>query len=191
MLTKNLKWVNDIAIENDKFVIKYSQGNDKIINDVIINQIDEMAVPISGTYTYHLLVHYTATSKQGNISYNNKTGWTDLGVIKDYNGILVGTNIPKSTSSSLNTVSGCLTYLNTTYPNGITSGYAAGKIVTIGDDESDKWFFAYDYSNNEWIYLGGIDTSEVYPSCIVGDSSVATQAGQLPVGSLWFVVEGE
>lgn len=191
LLEENLKWVEDIDIYNDQFRLHYNDNTTATLNNVLINEIEEMAIPTTGAYNYHLLVYYTATSKRGNISYNSKTGWVDLGQIKDYNGILVGTNISKTTDPSLDTISGCLTYLNSNYPSGITSGYAAGKIVTIGDPTNDKWFFAYDYANNAWIYLGSIMSSTVYPSCIVGDASAASQAATLPTGSLWFVVEGE
>ena len=190
LLQENLKWVEDIDIYEDKFRLHYNDSTTSTIDNLVLNQIDEMAIPTTGAYIYHLLIYYTAESKRGLITYNGKTGWTDLGVIKDYNGILVGTNISKSTDPSLDTIAGCLTYLNTTYPSGIVSGYAAGKVVTIGEDEADKWFFAYDYANNEWIYLGSIVASTIYPSCIVGDASVAERAANLPSGSLWFVVEG-
>lgn len=191
LLEEKLQWVKDIDIYGDKFRLHYNDNTTKTLNDVLLNQINKMAIPTSGDYAYHLLVYYSASSKRGTITYDGLRGWIDLGLIKDYNGILIGTNILKSTDPSLNTISGCLSYLNANYPNGITTGYAAGKVVTIGDSESDKGFYAYDYDNSTWIYLGSINTSEAYPSVIMGDNSVATQALDLPAGSLWFVVEGE
>lgn len=127
MLSKQLTWVADIDIYEDHFRITYNDGTTEILSEVLLNQISRMIVPDSGTYTYHLLVLYTAASQQGDITYDGVTGWIDLGTIKDYNGILVGTNISSTVDPRMSTIAGCLAYLNETYPSGITSGYAAGK----------------------------------------------------------------
>ena len=193
LLEQNLQWVEDISIEDDRFKLTYNNGNTKILNEVLLNQIEKMSIPMSGIYMYHLLVYYSAEEARGNITWDNITGWIDLGTIKDYNGILVGTNIDSTSNPDLDDYSNALNYLNTTYPNGITEGLTSGKVVTIGTPESRKKFYAYDYQNNEWIYLGDIDGMADIHSVIAGpeDESTEQQALALPTGSLWFVIEGD
>ena len=193
LLQQDLQWVEDITIEGDNFKAIYNDGSSKVLDELLLNQINRLEIPSSGSHMFHLLVLYTATEKQGTITWDGITGWTDLGSIKDYNGILIGTNIDSSSNPTLNTEAGALAYLNNLYPNGITEGYSIGKIVTIGNSGEDKKFYAYDYDKGEWFYLGTTSGAANIASVILGEDNVATeqQALTLPTGSLWFVVEGD
>lgn len=193
LLQQDLQWVEDITIEGDNFKAVYNDGSSKVLDKLLLNQISRLAIPSSGTHLFHLLVLYTAAEKQGTITWDGVTGWTDLGPIKDYNGILIGTNIDSSTNPTLNTEAGAIAYLNNLYPNGITEGYSIGKVVTIGSSDSDKKFYAYDYDKGEWFYLGTTSGAANIASVILGEDNAATeqQALTLPTGSLWFVVEGD
>ena len=192
LLQKSLQWVEDITIKNDKFTLNYNNGTSKEL-ELIANQIEEVAMPTEGDYIYHLLILFTAESKKGDISYNGKEGWTDLGIIKDYNGILMGMNIDSTSNPDWDNPANALEHLKSTYPNGITEGYAAGKVVTVGSPNNTKRFYAYDYVNNEWIYLGDTSGTADIHSVIAGPDDASTQqaAAALPTGSLWFVIEEE
>lgn len=193
LLEEELKWVEDISIEQDKFKVTYNTTETKVLDDVLLNQVDRTIVPEDGEYRYHLLVMYTAEELKGEIFYDGVTGWVDLGIIKDYNGILVGTNIDTSTQPDLDDSANALAYLNNKYPNGIETGYTKGKIVTIGHSDTSKRFYSYDYDHNEWIYLGDISGMADVHSVLVREenAAAASEAERLPTGSLWFVIEGE
>lgn len=193
LLEQNLQWVKDITIEDDRFKLTYNNGTTKILDDVLLNQIEKMSIPTSGDYTYHMLVYYSAKELQGTITWDGITGWIDLGSIKDYNGVLIGMNIDTTNNLELEADINAITYLNETYPNGIVEGYTAGKVVTMGRPESDKRFYAYDYQNNEWFYLGNTNGVADIRSVIAGpeDNTTEALALNLPTGSLWFVVEGD
>lgn len=193
LLEEELKWVEDISIEQDKFKLTYNTTETKVLDDVLLNQVDRTIVPEDGEYRYHLLVMYTAEEQKGEIFYDGVTGWVDLGIVKDYNGILVGTNIDTSTQPDLDDSANALVYLNSKYPNGIETGYTKGKIVTIGHSDTSKRFYSYDYDHNEWIYLGDISGMADVHSVLVREenAAAASEAEKLPTGSLWFVIEGE
>lgn len=193
LLEQNLQWVKDITIEDDRFKLTYNNGTSKVLDDVLLNQIEKMSIPTSGDYMYHMLVYYSAIELQGTITWDNITGWIDLGSIKDYNGVLIGMNIDTTDSLELEVDTNAIDYLNETYPNGIVDGSIAGKVVTMGRPDMDKRFYAYDYQNNEWFYLGNTNGVADIRSTIAGpeDASTYTEALKLPTGSLWFVIEGD
>ena len=192
LLNTEIKYPTDIDIVNDKFQITYNDETTKDL-DLELNQIEDVQFPIDGEYAFHLLVKYTAASKQGEIEYNGKTGYVDLGVTKDYNGIMVGTYID-SAGHDFSSNAKIIEYLTQEYPNGITEGYAAGKIVTIGAENDNKKFFAFDYQNNKWFYLGDVNGISDYRSVVAGkenDEGTIEVANSLPTGSLWFIIEEE
>lgn len=192
-LREELVWVEDITIENDKFKLHYNNDTTQVL-DLLLNQIDETVVPESGDLAYHLLVYYSAVEKRGTIEYNGKTGWVDLGKVKDYNGILIGTNIDSTNSPELDDPLNALEYLNATYPGGVKEGYTVGKVVTIGPTNDDKRLYAYDYDNSTWFYLGNPSGVQDIRSVILGkidDADTIAAAQLMPTGSLWFVLEGD
>lgn len=193
LLQQDLQWVEDITIEGDNFKAVYNDGSSKVLDELLLNQINRLAIPSSGSHMFHLLVLYTANEKQGTITWDGVTGWTDLGPIKDYNGILIGTNIDSASNPTLDTEAGAIAYLNNLYPNGITEGYSIGKVVTVGNAAGEKKFYAYDYDKGEWFYLGTTSGAANIASVIIGEDNAATQqkALNLPTGSLWFVIEGD
>ncbi len=102
--------------------------------------------------------------------------WLDLGSVKDDAGVLVGLNVTqKMIDDSIIQNKTILDYLNYTYPNGLISNQQGksliGKIVTYGDIDSNKKFYAFDYNyegtDNEgntiygrWYYLGEIAAND-------------------------------
>ena len=189
-----LIWIDGMSIENDRFVIHYNNGVLESLDDLVLNQIQETAIPVVGEYAYHLLVYYTAIEKRGEITHNGITGWKSLGQVKDYNGIMIGHNINSISAPELDDPNNALEYLSAIYPQGIVDGYSAGKVVTIGPDDDDKRLYAYDYEKGEWFYLGNPSGVKDVRSVIVGkldDVEIAAAAQKMPTGSLWFVLEGD
>lgn len=71
-----------------------------------------------------------------------------------------------------------------------------GKVITIGNANDNKEFYAFDYRINEWYYVGTInDEIEATPNIIIApvdDSISGTQAilDELPIGGIWIGLEG-
>lgn len=191
LLNKTIKWPKDITLVNDKLRITYNDNTTKDLS-LIINSIDGVDVPSSGNYAYHLLIHNSAASYQGNITHNSKNGWTDLGLVKDYDGILIGLNIDTAVNTGAATQAGALSYLNSTYPNGLSGNNLDGKIVTAGKTNETKKLYSFDYQTKKWFYLGMTDSSSDMREVIVGketDTNTQNLADEMAPGSIWFIVE--
>lgn len=92
--TNPIRWIQDISINtgsvegqsnNDqKFYIKYNTSDTPVSIGNPINYIVQMKV---NKNTGHLLVLYSDPQKRGNITYDGKSGWQDLGSVQiyDYN----------------------------------------------------------------------------------------------------------
>jgi hypothetical protein len=96
-------------------------------------------------------------------SYDSSIKWRDFGPIKDQSGVLVGFNISYDEVPEDGDI---VEYLNAQYPNGLTGsdnqpGGAStqGKIITYGNKDDDKLFYAFDYSEYTWYYLGKVEAS--------------------------------
>lgn len=187
------KWINSVTLdEHGNFVVKDNTGATML--DTYVNSIIRTVIPTDphSKYQYHLLIKNSVADPTREIAdeeaYN---GYQDLGLVKDYNGILIGTHFDADDYPEMAQIHSAIVYLDTNYPDGITEGYAAGKVVTAGREGEEKRFFAYDYEHEHWIYLGSTSGVSTIRSVIAGDDSVEEQALDLPDGSLWFVVEGE
>lgn len=197
--SKLVKWISDVAIEiadssgtegtgDQKVHVTYNTGETDIIGEPL-NYIMKMKMVDSD---YHLLVWYSDPAKRAeiiaagdNYTYDGEDGWYDLGSVKDESGILIGLNI------SLEDGDTAIDYLNNLYPNGLTGTNLQGKIVTIGDLSSDKKFYAYDYNNNTWYYLGSIstETDNLFIVAHETDNDLSKKQTSLFTGGLWFVLE--
>lgn len=157
--------------------IKY---NDETTSRVIGDSLNWIQDVVVRTNDWHLLVLFTDPAHRptaadldingkdanGNIWIQNVTGsdgtttpsgiyWRDYGAIKDQSGVMIGTNITENDITSAG-YTDIITYLINRYPNGIT-GSQAGKVVTYSAQLTDaKEFYAYDYNNNRWFFLGTI-----------------------------------
>lgn len=164
VLKNALNSIKSTAIDSDtkNLVITYTNGSTETINDPI-NSISEVAIRSSN---YHLLIRYSSSVKRQEyidagtaVTYNNKEGWVDLGAIKSYNGILIGKNFNISDYPTMETIAGAVSYLNTNYASGLTGADLEGKVVSVGEANGEKVFYAYDYSIKSWFYLGKIEAS--------------------------------
>lgn len=158
-----IKYIDNIEVDSEtqKIKVRYNtlneQGN-RLPYEIgePLNTIQEMVI---NPDNYHLLVYYNSSlvrSEQGGVTYNGKDGWVDLGSIKDESGILIGLNIPLIKDTN-DTVASAIVYLNENYPGGLedTEEFKfKGKVITIGNSEDVKDFYAYDYNRATWYYLG-------------------------------------
>lgn len=113
-------------------------------------------------------------------TYNSRVFWRDYGTIKDQSGVLIGFNlrilddgqIPQNdneiTKEDIAASEGgtLIGYLNGRFPAGLTgaANQPGGtsnkdKIITVGDPENNKEFYAYDYNLKTWYFLGRLDDS--------------------------------
>lgn len=194
---KTIKWINDIKINtgtkegegNQKLHVTYNTGEEKDIGNPL-NYIIKMQVTKD---THHLLVLYSDPEKRKAISAENKViidslEWEDLGAIKDYNGILIGTNFPL-THFTDTSIQGIITQLNQELPTGYTPADIDhyGRVITVGAESENKQFFAFDFENNTWFFLG-----EVFSMSVVAgqaeDPVVQQKLKELPVGAVWMVI---
>lgn len=154
------------------------------------NIIEEIAIDDD----YNLLIYYTAD--RGDVTYNNKSGWTKIGQVKDYNGILVGLNLSRTDGPTVNNINADVSYLNEHYSGGlseINGKSLKGKVVTIGDTDKNKKFYAYDYEKDTWFYLGTIGESTDAYTIFAKENAddLITLQNSLQTGGVWFVVEGD
>lgn len=172
-----LKWITNIYIDENDFLIKaeYNNGQSENLSNTPVSFIKEMKI----NEDYHLLVKYT----------NNPDEYVDLGSIKDNSGLLIKTNIlPSITTPSLTTVEEMIEYLNLN-GNSYFQESEIYKAISIGEEYGAKKIFAYDEINETWYYLGVIgDTDEMHTidiPFIISD----TEDENLPIGGLWLQTE--
>lgn len=181
-----LKYPLTIALdeESQRLEVTYTTGNTELIGEPI-NYILETSVPTAGANRYHLLVRYNVL--KGNVSYNGKNDWFDLGSVKSDSGLLIGGDI---TDSSLTSIALAIERLNTVYP----SGREDGKIMTVGTKEDDKSFYGFNYEYDEnnnykgWYYLGSLG-SAFQSSVLVEYEGYSEAENKTPAGGIWMVIE--
>lgn len=175
----HLKAITDItlgsALADDKHIqVKYNTETTATPIGAPINYVHDMVVR---SEDFHLLVLFndpTHRAKAADLdqygkdkngvtwvdgvrgSDGNTTAagiyWRDYGTIKDQSGVLIGMNI---TGADTGEASDVKAWLNEKYPNGITSGAAAQKVVVYTPTGSTiSEFYAYDYNKNTWFFLG-------------------------------------
>lgn len=186
--SKVVKWMNNAEIltgtpegtGSQKVKITYNTGETAEIG----NPLNYIIRTVINPENYHLLVYYADPAKRASstnkATYDGKTDWTDLGVVKDDSGILIGLNITTAqagiptTGGTSAIIAAEKEYLNTYYPNGLQDPTGVndkrlkGKIVTFGESEDIKKFYAFDYEKNTWFYLGEL-----------GDTGISTEVADL------------
>ena len=142
---------------------------------------------------YHLLILYSDPEKRANLvnkaSYDGRDDWEDMGSIKSDNGLLVGRNYTYYGTQSISVI---ISSLNIDYPNGLT-GEDKGKVITAGTYNNDKNFFAFDYDENTWYYLGSLsgvtDFTEAFLFASENDADIESKKSTLKNGGVWFILE--
>ena len=213
-----LKWPTSVDIvtkasENSeegtgsqKVKVNYTTGESVQIGSPL-NYIMQTKV----TKDSHLIVLYADPAKRQSLINANKAyyfdrfnqwtdpatgyaGWLDLGSIYTDSGILIGLNLNINdipTEEEIPTQEDIVTYLNQTYPDGLIGEHLAGKIITVGQPDGDKYFYGFDYNYissventyKGWYYLGTFSNS----------SAVLSLQDEIPSGiqedTLCFIIE--
>ena len=198
---KELIWPTSIILEStsedtpteegsgsQKLKVTYNNGDFEYISPPI-NYIMRTAI----NENYHLLILYSDPEKRANLinkaSYDGRDDWEDMGSIKSDNGLLIGRNY---TYPGTQTIDVIISSLNANYPNGLT-GEDKGKVITAGTYNNDKNFFAYDYDENTWYYLGSLsgvtDFTEAFLFASENDANIESKKNTLKNGGVWFVIE--
>lgn len=148
---------------------------------------------------------YSWTDAYGRTWTNNITGvstdmpqtekdiyWQDFGSIKDSSGIMIGMKLAATSYGNATKPAEVITKLNELYPNGLT-GELAGKIVIWSDDtrqdaEPVQYFYAYDYDDNVWFYVGTLGQRDQRDVGLSKDDpdSVLAMLDTVSVGGLLF-----
>lgn len=198
---KELIWPTSIILESaaedtpaeegsgsQRLKVTYNNGDFEYISPPI-NYIMRTAIDEN----YHLLILYSDPEKRANLvnkaSYDGRDDWEDMGSIKSDNGLLVGRNYTYYGTQSISVI---ISSLNIDYPNGLT-GEDKGKVITAGTYNNDKNFFAFDYDENTWYYLGllsGVtDFTEAFLFASENDADIESKKATLKNGGIWFVLE--
>lgn len=198
---KELIWPTSIILEStsedtpteegsgsQKLKVTYNNGDFEYISPPI-NYIMRTAIDEN----YHLLILYSDPEKRANLtnkaSYDGRDDWDDMGSIKSDNGLLIGRNY---TYPGTQTIDVIISSLNANYPNGLI-GEDKGKVITAGTYNNDKNFFAYDYDENTWYYLGSLsgvtDFTEAFLFASENDANIESKKNTLKNGGVWFIIE--
>lgn len=203
-----LKFPTDIQLDtgttegagSQKIQVTYNDGTQESIGNPLNYIMDVTINPAN----YHVLVLFSdparrqSLQEQGQtVTYEGRDDWYDLGAVKDDSGILIGLNLPLSHFPDGTSNIRIVNQLNIDYPNGLPSDNVDlhGKIITVGDTDDQKKFFAYDYLNGTWYYVGDASAAGQVTQTqgvIVGyedDDELLEQAEDLPIGTVWFIVE--
>lgn len=205
-------WIDDMYIQtadesgeegtgDQRLHVLYDTGEEQTIGEPL-NYIMKMSMVDSD---YHLLVWYSdpvrrqeAIDSGNSYTFDGKDGWFDLGAVKDESGILIGLNISLEEHPELTDLADIIAYLNQLYPNGLTDSVdLLGKIITVGENESNKQFYAFDYNYDEegkykgWYYLGcfNVDSANLFFFADENDEGLSSKQRLLDAGGIWFVLE--
>lgn len=110
--------ITNIAVDPNTKEIKatYNTGTVQTIGDPI-NTISQMAI---NTNDSHLLILYSDPASRGNVTYNNISGWTDLGYLFD--GININSILQSFAEENILLTNGSTISLNRWYGAGYISG---------------------------------------------------------------------
>ena len=200
----------ELGTGDQKVHITYNTGEEDIIGEPL-NYILEMAITSAvDNKTYQLLVYYSdpeirnaAIEAGESFTYDGKDGWINLGTVKDEDGILTGLNLTSSdieeAEVDISDISAIVAYLNELYPDGLEGDNLTGKIITIGDSEDNKTFYAFDYTLDSdgnykgWYYLGtlSLDLSNLFLFESSDSSTLSANQSNLSAYGLWFELAGE
>ena len=181
-------YADDSQIEgsgSQKLKLIYNNGDSEYISPPI-NYILKTAIDDN----FHLLVLYSDPEKreklQNKVTYNGIDGWEDLGAVKSESGILIGQQYSDMTS-----IDAVIISLNDNYPTGLT-GEDKGKVVTAGAANGNKNFFAFDYKENKWYYLGAFGISDFQDACLIAyrnDVDIEEKKENIKLGGVWYILE--
>ena len=162
-----------------------------------LNYVKKVAIDPN---TYELLFLFSDPNKQGDIDFDEESGWKSLGVVKDNSGLF----IDKYIDTGLNygeyaTIERAITKLNELYPYGYgpnssgTEGNNIHACIAIGTSNQNKTIYGFDKEQSSWYFLGrfSVQSGVAADSQENFDEDKADDVKNLPAGGLWFVTETE
>lgn len=208
-LSYQFKDISDITFENGILSFTFVDGSSKEFNINYPTQISMneeyslFATYADGTEAkISEPINYILDTKIENdhlfIKFSDKTykqeelvnGYVDCGSIKYDSGLLVGKNYTlEELGSSSFSVGNTISFLNTEYPSGLTGDNLNGKIVTVGNEGENKYFFAFDYVKGTWYFLSSIGNTSLTNLVAPYTPDNILVAETLPIGGIWFIEE--
>lgn len=199
VINQEIKWIKDVQIneQTQKINITYN-----ILDNEGKNITTEIGSPLNYIVrtaiddNYNLLIYNSDPEIRKSlgssaVTYDGLEGWQNLGNIKEDSGILIGKNYENLNNYSQENI---IKKLNTDYPKGLLNS-DKGKVITVGANNQIKSFYAFDYDQKTWYFLGKIGDLSRYPNSgvFVGKSDFNTndKLESLNVGGFWFVTYGE
>lgn len=179
----NINYPKSIALDDDySLSVTYANNEKEKISDPI-NYILDTKIENN-----HLFIKFS--DKLYKESQQDEDGYIDYGSVKADSGLLIGKNYSIEEISSTFSIPTTIEFLNTEYPNGLTGDGLEGKIITVGNYDDNKAFFAFDYEDKTWYFLQA-DVSESSVSNLVSVYSDENYllAEELPNGGFWFIEE--
>lgn len=178
----NVNYPKEIKMNEDYSLFTvYADGTEEKISESI-NYILDTKIENN-----HLFIKYSdKTYKQDE---QTEDGYIDYGSVKSDSGILVGKNYNVSEISSSFSITETINFLNTNHPNGLTGEGLEGKVITVGNSNANKHFFAFNYESKSWYYLGTIGQSGITNLVAPYTSDNYDIALSLPEGGIWFIGE--
>lgn len=216
---------NNVDPEEDDYILRIRALNGDIIfeSDKAIDSIYDTRITPSD---YHLVILFSSPETRREITNQGKaypssitslrdgktySGWLDLGSIFVKSGIFIGLNLDHTdfgySDSAADiqafnnlSISQIITKLNQDYPTGLQGNLLDEKIITVGEPQSDKKFFGFNYSyqNNSddfkgWYYLGAIDHVDNIICCAMGTYDEFVEEGSIAESiaedGLYFIVQ--
>lgn len=150
----SINFVKDMVVRPEDYHLLVLFSDPEHRFDATQNTLDE-----NGQYQGITWVN-NITGSDGT-KYDPSVFWRDYGTIKDQSGVLIGFNL---TRADIGENTDILDYLNENFPIGLTGANnqpgganTKEKIITFAEsDTDDKEFYAYDYNEGHWYYLGRI-----------------------------------
>ena len=185
---------------SQKVKVTYNDGTSQELGNPL-NYIMRMVL---NEEDYHILVLFSDPAKRQQIvesgeakTYDGRNDWYDLGAVKEDSGILIGMNLTLDHFTDGTSNIRIISQLNQEYPSGLPSSDVDlhGKIITVGNADDNKKFFAFDYNTNSWYYVGNTSAAGQVTQTqgiIVGyedDDELIQQAEDLPIGTVWMIEE--
>lgn len=176
---------NDTVVDSETDYYEKSIQATRIISPAL-NSIEDVAIVPN---TYELLILNSDPEKQGDIVFNDKTGWISLGVVKDMTGLFITGVITTDLSTKYPTISKSIESLNAAYPDGYHGN--PFECLAIGTELGSKKIYGYDSENTTWYFLGNFSADNVIAAATVSDykKGLAPEVSNLPVGGVWLVIE--
>lgn len=176
----SLNWIQDVVVDNINYhlYVLFTDPSKRPTASDLVNGVDAYGNKWR-----------TGISGSGSVDYSSLY-WRDFGAIKDQSGVLIGLNLADDdlldSEKALSSKEAAIAALNRLYPNGYTNGKIATYAGTLAEN---KEFFAFDYNNMSWYFLGVLtDGGKVNAVLVQGNTIGPEVADNMATDALAFKV---